>query len=142
MGRSLRERGGATPPRYSPSCLRGSRLYIKINGTWCYLYRAIDREDNLVDAYLSETRDLAAAKAFFRSAKSVTQVEPDRVTTDGCGSASKSGHPLFRNYGVDMVEDFSSNGGPRRAPIGVGRGPLGEPKHQRNQGRAGQCDVA
>src|SRR5271166_1086204 len=32
---------------------------------------------------LSEHRDLAAARAFFRSAKAVTGVSPDRVTTDG-----------------------------------------------------------
>ncbi len=32
---------------------------------------------------LSEHRDLAAAKAFFRSAKAVTGITPDRVTTDG-----------------------------------------------------------
>ena len=31
----------------------------------------------------SEHRDMKAAKAFFRSAKSVTGVTPDRVTTDG-----------------------------------------------------------
>ena len=31
----------------------------------------------------SEHRHLAAAKAFFRSAKAVTGVIPDRVTTDG-----------------------------------------------------------
>jgi putative transposase len=58
-------------------------MYLKVNGQWCYLYRAIDRDGNLVDVYLSQTRDLAVAKAFFRSAKSVTQVEPDQVTTDG-----------------------------------------------------------
>jgi hypothetical protein len=32
---------------------------------------------------LSEHRDLAAAKRFFRSAKAITGVIPDRVTTDG-----------------------------------------------------------
>ena len=32
---------------------------------------------------LSEHRNLAAAKRFFRSAKTVTGVIPDRVTTDG-----------------------------------------------------------
>src|SRR6202035_5466031 len=36
-----------------------------------------------VDVMLSEHRDLAAARAFFRSAKAVTGVTPDRVTTDG-----------------------------------------------------------
>jgi transposase-like protein len=48
-----------------------------------YLYWAIDRDGVLVDAMLSEHRDLAAAKSFFRSAKAVTGVTPDRVTTDG-----------------------------------------------------------
>ena len=57
--------------------------YIKVNGRWCYLYRAIDRSGALVDVRLSEKRDMAAAKAFFRSAKAVTGVTPARVTTDG-----------------------------------------------------------
>ena len=57
--------------------------YIKVRGRWCYLYRAIDRSGALVDVRLSETRDMEAAKAFFRSAKVVTGVIPARVTTDG-----------------------------------------------------------
>ena len=54
-----------------------------MNGRWCYLYRAIDRSGGLVDVMFSEHRDMAAAKAFFRSAKLVTGVTPARVTTDG-----------------------------------------------------------
>src|SRR4051812_11593987 len=57
--------------------------YLKVQGRWCYLYRAIDRSGALVDVMFSERRDMAAAKAFFRSAKVVTGVMPDRVTTDG-----------------------------------------------------------
>ena len=57
--------------------------YIKVHGRWCYLYRAIDRSGALVDVRLSEKRDMAAAKVFFRSAKAVTGVTPARVTTDG-----------------------------------------------------------
>ena len=57
--------------------------YIRVHGRWKYLYRAIDRDGALVDVMLSEHRDLAAAKAFFQSAKAVTGVVPDRVTTDG-----------------------------------------------------------
>src|SRR3954449_1957833 len=57
--------------------------YIKVQGRWCYLYRAIDRSGALVDVLFSEQRDMAAAKAFFRSAKAVTGITPDRVTTDG-----------------------------------------------------------
>src|SRR4051794_28179973 len=57
--------------------------YLKVGGRWCYLYRAIDRSGALVDVLFSERRDMAAARAFFRSAKAVTGVTPDRVTTDG-----------------------------------------------------------
>ena len=57
--------------------------YIKVKGRWMYLYRAIDRDGNLVDVLLSETRDMAAAEAFFRSARTVTGRVPERVTTDG-----------------------------------------------------------
>ena len=41
--------------------------YLKVGGRWAYLYRAIDRDGNLVDTMLSEHRDMAAAQAFFRS---------------------------------------------------------------------------
>src|SRR3954453_4545650 len=57
--------------------------YLKVHGRWCYLYRAIDQHGTLVDVLFSEHRDMAAAKAFFRSAQAVTGVTPDRVTTDG-----------------------------------------------------------
>jgi putative transposase len=60
--------------------------YLKVRGRWVYLYRGIDRDGNLVDVYLSETRDRAAAEAFFRSARTVTEIVPDRVTTDGHSS--------------------------------------------------------
>jgi transposase-like protein len=60
--------------------------YLKVRGRWCYLYWAIDRNRDLVDTMLSEHRDMAAAKAFFRSAKSATGIVPDQVTTDGHGS--------------------------------------------------------
>jgi putative transposase len=39
---------------------------------------------------LSETRDMAAAKAFFRSAKAVTAITPARVTTDGHDSYKRA----------------------------------------------------
>jgi putative transposase len=56
---------------------------IRVQGQGQYLYRAIDRDGNLVDVRLSDTRDLTAAEAFFRSAWTVTGVLPDRITTDG-----------------------------------------------------------
>jgi putative transposase len=60
--------------------------YLKVGGRWAYLYRAIDRGGDLVDVMLSQRRDMAAAQAFFRSARATTGVTPERVTTDGHGS--------------------------------------------------------
>jgi putative transposase len=57
--------------------------YIRVKGKWCYLYRAIDREGNLVDSMLSATRDMDAAQRFFRCARSMSNVPPTQVTTDG-----------------------------------------------------------
>ena len=57
--------------------------YIKVNGHWCYPYRAIDREGNLVEALLSEKRDMAAAQRFFAQALDVAERAPEQVTTDG-----------------------------------------------------------
>lgn len=57
--------------------------YLRVAGRWCYLYRAIDSSGALVDVLFSERRDMAATKAFFRSARTVTGVVPHRVTTDG-----------------------------------------------------------
>ena len=45
--------------------------------------QVLDRSGALIDVLLSERRDMKAARAFFRSAKAVTGVTPDRVTTDG-----------------------------------------------------------
>ncbi len=57
--------------------------YVKVNGQWCYLYRALDRDGNLVDARRSPTRDMDAAQRFFRQALAVAGDAPERVTTDG-----------------------------------------------------------
>ena len=54
---------------------------LKVQGRWCYL----DRDGHLIDTMLSQTCDMAAAQAFFRSAKVTAGFAPDRVTTDGHG---------------------------------------------------------
>ncbi|PHQ78160.1 MAG: IS6 family transposase, partial [Coxiella sp. (in: Bacteria)] len=56
--------------------------YLRVEGRWCYLYRAIDKEGNLVDVYLSNTRDQNAAEDFFLQAETTTGVTPDQITTD------------------------------------------------------------
>jgi transposase-like protein len=56
--------------------------YIKVGGRWRYLYRAIDREGNLLDSMLSEHRDKHAARRFLRRLIDSAGQKPLRMTTD------------------------------------------------------------
>ena len=64
-------------------CWHVDETYIKVSGKWCYLYRAIDKQGQLIDSMLSQKRDMAAAQRFFRSAQTVAGRRPEQVTTDG-----------------------------------------------------------
>lgn len=59
--------------------------YIKVKGRWNYLYRAVDRDGQTLDFLLSERRDLAAARRFFKRAIEMNGV-PDRVVIDKSGA--------------------------------------------------------
>ena len=59
--------------------------YIKLNGKWVYLYRAVDKEGNTIDFLLRARRDAIAARAFFRKAFRENG-RPDKVTVDKSGS--------------------------------------------------------
>ena len=41
---------------------RMDEAYIKINGQWCYLYRAVDRSGNTVDFLLTKKRQRMSAQ--------------------------------------------------------------------------------
>jgi transposase-like protein len=84
--------------------------YLKVRGRWCYLYRAIDRDGDLVDTMLSEHRDMAAAKAFFRSAKAATGMTPDRVTTDGHGPYPRAIRATLGRRVAHRVSAHKNNG--------------------------------
>ena len=70
--------------------------YVKVSGRWRYLYRAIDREGNLLDSMLSEERDRAAARRFLWRA-----IGRQRPAQAGAGhyrpaSCVQEGDPLDR----------------------------------------------
>lgn len=56
--------------------------YLKLSGTWRYLYRAIDQFGQVVDAFLAAQRDARAARRFFERAIMTTQTKPAEVVTD------------------------------------------------------------
>jgi len=56
--------------------------YLKVGGTWRYLFRAIDQFGQVIDVYLSPRRDTSAARRFFERAIGRTRISPVEVTTD------------------------------------------------------------
>jgi transposase-like protein len=61
---------------------RCDETYIRIKGQWVYLYRAVDRGGQTVDFFLSDHRDIAAAKGFLQQAIEKRGV-PQKITLDG-----------------------------------------------------------
>ena len=70
---------------------------------WTYLYRAVDRERQIVNFMLSERRNLAAARRFLKRAISKNCV-PDRVVID------KSGANLAGRQAVNVSLKFTGSG--------------------------------
>ena len=56
--------------------------YIKVNGQWYYLYRAVDKTGQTIDFLLTEQRDEQAAKRFLTKAIRRHGV-PEKITIDG-----------------------------------------------------------
>ena len=65
---------------------RVDETYARIRGRWHYVYRAIDGEGQIVDAYVSPTRDVVAACSFFEAAIAASGTTPRRVITDKAGT--------------------------------------------------------
>jgi transposase-like protein len=61
---------------------RVDETYVKVAGTWRYLFRAIDQFGQVIDVYLSPRRNTEAARRFFAQALDRTRTSPVEVTTD------------------------------------------------------------
>src|ERR1700716_739803 len=61
---------------------RVDETYARIRGRWHFIYRAIDGHGQIVDAYVSSTRDMVAARRFFERAIAFSGTTPRRVITD------------------------------------------------------------
>jgi transposase-like protein len=56
--------------------------YVKVNGVWRYVYRAVDQHGQVIDALVSARRDAEAAHRFFHRAMTMLKVRPAEVVTD------------------------------------------------------------
>jgi putative transposase len=83
--------------------------YIRVEGRWCYLYRAIDKDGNLIDVYLSDTRDDAAAKTFFKQCFDTTGVRPKQITTDKEAALANGIEDVFKNDVKHLTSKYMNN---------------------------------
>jgi putative transposase len=67
-------------------------VFVKINGETHYLWRAVDHEGEILESYVTKTRDKKAALTFMKKALK-RHGSPEIVTTDG-----------LRSYGAAMSE--------------------------------------
>ena len=80
---------------------RCDETYVKVSGRWVYLYRAVDERGRTVASHLSRTRDVAAAKAFFRKALR-RHGQPRTITLDGFEPT----HSALRRMGMRNEFNF------------------------------------
>jgi putative transposase len=67
-------------------------MYVKLNGEMVYLWRAVDHEGEILESYVTKTRDKKAALAFIKKALK-RNGSPEAITTDG-----------LRSYGAALTE--------------------------------------
>ena len=84
------------------SSWRMDETYIKINGQWKYLYRAVDKEGQTVDFLLSAKRDKAAAMRFFDKAVHNNGL-PDKIAMDKSGANKAAIDQIIEDKGLSIV---------------------------------------
>jgi len=81
---------------------RLDETYIKVQGKWRYLYRAVDKHGDTVDFLLTQKRDKTAALRFLRKAVGSSGI-PESVTIDKSGS-NKSALESFVEESGSQIE--------------------------------------
>jgi putative transposase len=61
-------------------------MFVKINGTLCYLWRAVDQHGTVVDVLVQSRRNAKAAKRFFRKLLKGLRYVPGVLVTDQLAS--------------------------------------------------------
>ena len=108
---------------------RMDETYIKVRGSWAYLYRAVDEAGRTVDFFLSRNRDVNAAKTFLRNAMKNRRT-PTKITLDAYAASHRA------------VREMKETGElPRRVKVRSSQylNNLVEQDHRRIKQRFGRC---
>ena len=69
FGPEIRKRAYARHRSWRGLTWHVDETYLRVNGRWCYLWRAVDQHGRLIDFRLTARRTAGAAKAFLRQAR-------------------------------------------------------------------------
>ena len=58
--------------------------YVRVNGIWSYVYRAVDQHGQVIDLYVSRRGDIPSARTFLTKALGM-HPNPGEVITDRAG---------------------------------------------------------
>ena len=84
--------------------------YVRVEGKWRYLWRAVDQHGRLIDFRLTERRDAKAARAFFKQARDNARLyQPLAIFTDKAPNYSK------------IIREINSNCSPQDAILHIDR---------------------
>ena len=75
--------------------------YIKVNGQWKYLYRAVDKAGDAVDFLLTAKRDKAAARRYLERAINLHGL-PEKITIDKSGANTAAIHSVNVDACLDI----------------------------------------
>ena len=78
-------------------------MYVKLNGEMIYLWRAVDREGEILESYVTKTRDKDAALAFMKKALK-RHGSPAAIVTDGLRSYKAA----MTELGIGMKQETGS----------------------------------
>jgi putative transposase len=101
-------------------------IFVKINGERHYLWRAVDHEGEVLESFVTKTRDRKAALKFLKKAMR-KHGQPEVIVTDKLGSYSAA----LRELGASDRQE-------------TGRWPTIEPKTRtcRSDDESGQCSAS
>jgi putative transposase len=83
-------------------------VFVKINGKQHYLWRAVDQDGEVVDVYLQNKRDGAAAKRFFKRLLRSNGEEPRKVVTDKLRSYPVA-HREIIPEAIHVTDQYANN---------------------------------
>ena len=83
-------------------------VFVKIQGEWHYLWRAVDQEGDAIDILVQRNRNARAAKRFFRKLLKGQGSEPWQLVTDKLRSYSAAHDEVMPSVAHDTGQDANN----------------------------------